>query len=55
MFDWENAIPLDTKPEKWASSRGEGKVSWAFSSFGRNLGIFSSYGGDVHSKLEFVQ
>ena len=38
-----------------ASSRGEGKVSWAFSSFGRNLGIFSSYGGDVHSKLEFVQ
>ena len=38
VFDWENAIPLDTKPEKWASSRGEGKVSWVFSSCFRNLG-----------------
>ena len=38
-----------------ASSREEGKVSWVFSSCGRNQGIFSSYGGDVHLKLEFVQ
>ena len=38
MFDWENAIALDTKPENRASSRGEGKVSWVFSSCVRNLG-----------------
>ena len=33
----------------------EGEVSWYFSSCGGNLGIFSSYGGDGHSKLMFVQ
>ena len=38
MFDWENAIDLDTKPENWASSRGEKKVSWVFSCCIRNLG-----------------
>ena len=38
VFDWENAIALDTKPENRASSRGEGKVSWVFSSCVRNLG-----------------
>ena len=55
MFDWENAIALDTMQGNPASSRGERKVSWVFSSCGLNLGIFSSYGGDVHLKLEFVQ
>ena len=38
VFDWENAIALDTKPENRATSRGEGKVSWVFSSCVRNLG-----------------
>ena len=38
VFDWENEIALDTMQGNRASSRGEGKVSWAFSSFGRNLG-----------------
>ena len=38
MFDWENAIALDTMQGNRASSRREGKVSWVFSSFGRNLG-----------------
>ena len=38
MFDWENAIALDTMQGIRASSRGEGKVSWVFSSCGRNLG-----------------
>ena len=38
MFDWENAIALDKMQGKWASSRGEMKVSWVFSSCGRNLG-----------------
>ena len=38
MFDWENAIALDTMHGNRASSRREGKVSWVFSSCGRNLG-----------------
>ena len=38
MFDWKNAIALDTMQGNWASSRGEKKVSWVFSSCGRNLG-----------------
>ena len=37
VFDWENAIALDTMQGNQASSRGEGKVSWVFSSCGRNL------------------
>ena len=55
MFDWENAIALHAMQGNRASSRGEGEVSWVFSSCVRNCGIFSSDGGDVHSKLEFVQ
>ena len=55
MFDWENAIALHAVQWNRASSRGEGEVSWVFSSCGKNLGIFSSCGGDVHSKLQFVQ
>ena len=38
MFDWENAIALDTMQGNRASSRREGNVSWVFSSCGRNLG-----------------
>ena len=38
VFDWENAIALDTMQGNRASSRGEGEVSWVFSSCGRNLG-----------------
>ena len=37
MFDWENAIALDTMQGNQASSRREGKVSWFFSSFSRKL------------------
>ena len=37
VFDWENAIALDTMLGNRASSRGEKKVSWVFSSCGRNL------------------
>ena len=36
--DWEIAIALDTVQGNRASSRREGKVSWVFSSCGRNLG-----------------
>ena len=38
VFDWENAIALDTMQGNQASFHGEGKVSWVFSSCGRNLG-----------------
>ena len=37
MFDWENAIALHAMQGNRASSRGEGEVSWVFSSCGRNL------------------
>ena len=38
MFDWENAIALDTVQGNRASTSREGKVLWVFSSCGRNLG-----------------
>ena len=38
VFDWKNAIALDTMQGNRASSRRERKVSWVFSSCGRNLG-----------------
>ena len=38
VFDWENAIAVDTMQGNRASSRGEGKVSWVFSSCSRNMG-----------------
>ena len=38
MFDWENAIALHAMQGNRASSRGEGEVSWVFSSCGRNFG-----------------
>ena len=38
MFDLENAIALDTMQRNRDSSLREGKVSWVFSSCGRNMG-----------------
>ena len=38
VFDCDNAIALYTMQGNRASSRREGKVSWVFSSCGRNLG-----------------
>ena len=38
MFDWENAIALHAMQGNRASSRGEGEVSWVFSSCRRHLG-----------------
>ena len=37
MFDWENAIALHAMQGNRASSRGEGEVSWVFSSCGKHL------------------
>ena len=55
MFDWENAIALETLQGNRASSRGEGKSHGLSRVEAGTCGIFSSYGGDVHLKLEFVQ
>ena len=55
MFDWENAIALVKMQSSRASSRARGK-SHVFSLVAAaTWDIFSSYGRDVHSKLEFVQ
>ena len=38
VFDWERAIALHAMQGNQASSRGEGEVSWIFSSCGRHVG-----------------
>ena len=54
VFDWENAIALDTMQGNRASSRAMGK-SHGFSRVAAGTwGIFSSYDGNAHSKREFV-
>ena len=55
MFNWEHGIALHKMQENRASSLGKGEVSWVFSSCSGNLGYISSYLGDGHSKLVFVQ
>ena len=55
VFHWENGIVLNAMHGNQASSRGKWEVSWVFLSWGRNLWYIIEYGGDVHSKLEFVQ
>ena len=55
LFDWENAIALNTVQGNRASSRGAGNVTGFSRVAEETWGMFSSYLGDVHSKLEFVQ
>ena len=55
MFDWETTIALDTMQGIRASSRGQRKAQGFSRVAAGTWGIFSSYRGDVHSKLEFVQ
>ena len=55
MYDWEHGIALHAMQGTRASSRGKGEVSCVFSIATGIWGIFSSYSGDGHSKLEFVQ
>ena len=55
MFDWDHKIALHAMPRNQASSCDEGK-SHDFSRGAEGTwGIFSSHGGDGHSKLLFVQ
>ena len=43
VFDWENAIALHAMPGNRASSRGEGEVSWIFSSCGMHVGYILEF------------
>ena len=43
VFDWKNAISLHAIQRNRASSRGEGEVSWVFSSCGRHLGYILEF------------
>ena len=52
MFDWEHGLALHPLQGTRASSPAEGDVSWDFLSCGRTV---SSYSGDGHLKLHFVQ
>ena len=54
MFDWENAVTLHAMQGNRASSRGEGEVSWIFSSCGRHVWYILEFDGDAYSKREFV-
>ena len=55
MFDWEHSIALNLMQGKRASFPARLK-SHGFSRVAAGTwGIFSSYGRDGHSKLEFVQ
>ena len=55
IFDWENGIALHAIQGNRASFPSEGDVSYDFSSCSKHLGIYTSYSGDGHSKLHFVQ
>ena len=55
VFDGEHGIAMHAMQGNRASSLDEGEVSWFFSSCGVTWGILSSYSGDCHSKLVFVQ
>ena len=50
----ENSIALHAMQGNPASSRGEGEVSWVFSSCGRHVGYILELRGDAHSKRQFV-
>ena len=54
MFEWENADPLHAMQGNRASSRGEGEVSWIFSSCGRHMAYILELRRGGHSKREFV-
>ena len=53
-FHGEHGVALKAMHGTQASSLGEGKVSYIFSSCDCNLGYISSYSGDGHSELVFV-
>ena len=54
MFDWENAMAPHAMQGNWASSLGQGDVSWFSRVAAGTWGIFSSYERGADSKREFV-
>ena len=55
MFDWESAVALDTMWGIGPHLAARGKPHGFSRTEAGTWGVFSSYGVDVHSKLEFVQ
>ena len=55
MFDWKNTIALHAVHGIGPHLMVSGKSHVFSRVVAGSWGIFSSYGGDVHSKLEFVQ
>ena len=55
VFDCEYGIALHAMQGNQASFPSEGDVSYNFSSCSKTWGIYTSYSGDGHSKLHFVQ
>ena len=55
MFEWEYRIALHAMQGNRASFPNEGDVLYDILVAARTCGIFSSYSGDGHSKLHFVQ
>ena len=55
MFNWEYDIALDEMQGNEASSPSEGYGHGISRVAAGTWGIFSSYSGDGHSKLHFVQ
>ena len=55
MFDWEHGIALNAIQGNWASSVERGKSPGFSRIEAGTWGIFSSYGGDGHSILVFLQ
>ena len=55
VFDWEHGNTLQPMQGPRASSPTEGDDSWISRVVAGTSGIFSSYNGDCHLKLHFVQ
>ena len=55
MFEWEYRIALHAMQGTLASSPGRGMSHGISGVVAGTWGIFSSYCGDGHSKLHFVQ
>ena len=55
MFDWEQGTPQDAMQGNRASSCGKWKSHEISCVAAGTWGIFSSYGGDCHLNLGFVQ
>ena len=52
---WEHGVALHTMQVNWASSRGEGDVSWVFWNCRRNLGYIRELQRGWPFELHFVQ